>query len=495
MPVRKVAYKVFGTGGAASTVINFLFRVKPALKIVATLITSSVFGRVKPALAIIRTLGTFVVPLKPGFKLSMVNAGTLTKPLVKVAGNILRTVITSSVFARIKPALAIIRTTLVMDARSTKETPAMNMVQVDFDLRHFNWVQAGTVTQGVGGNWTSIASMEGPADAGTAQIVQIGYPVSDKATGGWTPTPATPATLWDKIDENPETATDNVSTTAAGEFKVAIDGTGGEPPLSNPGFTSNHTLEVFVQSVGGWNVTIKLYQETSPGVFTLRASKTQAAPTADTLVSYTLTAAEAGAITDYSKLVIGVQAATGTAPVSIQVNRARLVIGDGSIVGTARLGEGLVLVSGVLTGSHATQSSRPTSLVIDKVFLDFFTRGTGILLAVGSRLRHQFRINLSPVAGQIFTLSADLGVHNALSTPLSYRLDLGDGANDGTGHGNAAGHFKDLTVPPGGTPVTWANIALVQSIVDGAILVALGLDNYYIDAVKLRVEAHERQLL
>lgn len=44
--------------------------------------------------------------------------------------------------------------------------------------------------------------------------LQFQYPNADLATTGWTPTPSTPTTLYDKVDETTPSDTDYISSTA-----------------------------------------------------------------------------------------------------------------------------------------------------------------------------------------------------------------------------------------------------------------------------------------
>lgn len=45
--------------------------------------------------------------------------------------------------------------------------------------------------------------------------LQYQYPNGDISNSGWTPTPSSPATLWDKIDETTPDDTNYISTTAS----------------------------------------------------------------------------------------------------------------------------------------------------------------------------------------------------------------------------------------------------------------------------------------
>jgi hypothetical protein len=144
---------------------------------------------------------------------------------------------------------------------------------------------------------------------------------------------------------------------------------------------------------------------------------------------------------------------------------------------------GAILESGVLRGTHVAQTSRPSTLIIDKVFLDFYGKASGLPVVsdLVSNLTLRYRINTSPVAGQEKSLQAiSTGTADFSVTPLTFRID--DVAN---------GVFNDGATPALSTALTWANIALVQS--DWSATTILGLVGalYSADAVKLRVEAHE----
>ncbi len=144
---------------------------------------------------------------------------------------------------------------------------------------------------------------------------------------------------------------------------------------------------------------------------------------------------------------------------------------------------GALLESGVLRGTHVAQTNRPSTLIIDKVFLDFYGKAVGLPVVsdLVSNLTLRYRVNTAPVAGVEKTLQAiSTGTTDFSVTPLSFRID--DVAN---------GVFNDGATPALSTALTWANIALVQS--DWSATTILGLVGavYSADAVKLRVEAHE----
>jgi hypothetical protein len=71
------------------------------------------------------------------------------------------------------------------------------------------------------GGVTNIAKTGGSVSAGVAGgtkalvTLQFQRPNSDLATTGWTPTPGTPTTLWDKVDEVTASDTDYISATAS----------------------------------------------------------------------------------------------------------------------------------------------------------------------------------------------------------------------------------------------------------------------------------------
>lgn len=156
--------------------------------------------------------------------------------------------------------------------------------------------------------------------------------------------------------------------------------------------------------------------------------------------------------------------------------------GQGTEAGSASLDEGIVLTQGTIRGNHAAQPNRPADLVIlngaaagtNGVWLDFYTKGRGITLGVLSSLVHGFRFNTTPIPGTDTAMGSPSPVHDNLVTPRSVRIDNA-GANN----------FLDAL----STPLTWANVALVQPYCTGTILVDAGLAHFYVDAVKLRVFA------
>lgn len=145
-------------------------------------------------------------------------------------------------------------------------------------------------------------------------------------------------------------------------------------------------------------------------------------------------------------------------------------------------GQALLLVTGTLRGTMVAQNSRPATLAISAVYLDWYGQVSGLPVVddLVSRLILGYRINTSPVPGaDKAEVTITTGNSNFHSTPRTARID------------NGAGAFTDAL----GTAVTWANIALIQPYFQASIILGLTGARYYADAVRLRVVASETQTI
>jgi hypothetical protein len=155
---------------------------------------------------------------------------------------------------------------------------------------------------------------------------------------------------------------------------------------------------------------------------------------------------------------------------------------DVSEAGSAHLDEALAIASGTLRGLFDAQPSRPASLIIDQVWLEWYTRGNGALAGT-STLKRGFRINSSPAPGLDSDLpGATVNVHDNFSSAYTQRIDDGSGFFL-TGQLGAAGL----------EPVTWENIALIQVYFAGTVVANTGAGNsrYFANGARLTVFAHE----
>jgi hypothetical protein len=125
---------------------------------------------------------------------------------------------------------------------------------------------------------------------------QIGVPSADNANTGWTTSP-----LWSKVDEIPYSDADYIISTGAGSScKLGpLKKTDGSA-LVDPVASGNHVLCIRAKRVStGGTLVVSLYQDT-----TLICTTTLTTITSLADYTYTLSAAEANAITDYTHLYI-----------------------------------------------------------------------------------------------------------------------------------------------------------------------------------------------
>lgn len=152
---------------------------------------------------------------------------------------------------------------------------------------------------------------------------------------------------------------------------------------------------------------------------------------------------------------------------------------QGTQAGSATYSGGIVLGSARLRGTvMASQNNR--AYTIDAVYLrwHYQTVGLPIISDLISQFELGYRINTSPIPtvdDQVYVVSVN---EDFLVAGREIRID------------NGAGQFiDDLS-----TPVTWANLALIQPYFHAATI-ANGLMTYYADAIRLRVEFSDTALL
>lgn len=159
---------------------------------------------------------------------------------------------------------------------------------------------------------------------------------------------------------------------------------------------------------------------------------------------------------------------------------------QGTQAGSATFSGGLILGTGKLRGTMVAQSNRPTSLIIDEVYLEFSGETTGLPVVSDliSNLQLGYRINTTPIPGVDTTLEQLESNQNFFiggSGGKLFRINR---------TGADSGKFTDGATAAVSTDVTWANIARVQPYFS-ATTIATGAMDYYADAVRLTVIAHE----
>ncbi|MEX2159372.1 MAG: hypothetical protein WEB04_08220, partial [Dehalococcoidia bacterium] len=160
------------------------------------------------------------------------------------------------------------------------------------------------VIMAVGGMLAAIVIQSNPATRGfAAGELQFARPMADIATGGWATTP-----LWDKLDEvTADDATTEIQSSndpISDPFEVQLSA------VSDPSLSTGHILRYRVAQVGTKTATVDvaLYQ----GATLIASDIQQTLTTTYQTFTYTLSGAEADAITNYSDLRVRVTAsATG----------------------------------------------------------------------------------------------------------------------------------------------------------------------------------------
>lgn len=166
-------------------------------------------------------------------------------------------------------------------------------------------------------------------------MAQFGVPTSDQATGSWVTTP-----LWSKVDEGVAGDDGTVITLASGnannnaDFKITSS-------LQDPVSATGHILRVDWGKTTGAR-TINLFLELwegVPGTGTLRATLSTTDPVSNTDYAYTLSAAEANSISDYTNLYLRVYYTYtgGGGPSACEVDAVEFEIPDAPSDRTARV--------------------------------------------------------------------------------------------------------------------------------------------------------------
>lgn len=140
----------------------------------------------------------------------------------------------------------------------------------------------------------------------------------------------------------------------------------------------------------------------------------------------------------------------------------------------------ILTLNNAIDGTMVAQSNRPSTLLIKEVWLQFYSSASGLPIVddLLSGVTLGYFINTAPVAGSDTTCTRHGINYNALAGE-EFRIDDGDGSN-----------FTDTTVPPGGTPITWANIALIKPWAKASSVVGIA-PSATLAAIRLRVVAEE----
>ncbi|MEE9415757.1 MAG: hypothetical protein V3V01_10770 [Acidimicrobiales bacterium] len=131
-------------------------------------------------------------------------------------------------------------------------------------------------------------------------MVQIARPVSDQAAGAWTPTPSSPTTLFDKIDEAVASDADYISSEAAPATSAARVNLGAvTDPLTGTGHIVRRRLRKDQAGGAQINAVTRLIE----GASTVVASFTNNNVTETwTTFADSLSVPEADSITNYGDL-------------------------------------------------------------------------------------------------------------------------------------------------------------------------------------------------
>lgn len=138
---------------------------------------------------------------------------------------------------------------------------------------------------------------------------QILRPDADVSAGAWAPTPTSPTTLYDKVDEVTRSDADYISSEQAPSSSAAILGlTSGSDPVSSANHDLNYAIRKDASGGSQIDATVELVEDPS-GTPVARATYNHT-DVANTWTEYnqTLSGGEADSITDYADLGIRITA-------------------------------------------------------------------------------------------------------------------------------------------------------------------------------------------
>ncbi len=156
-------------------------------------------------------------------------------------------------------------------------------------------------------------------------MAQFGRPDSDIAKGSWSPYPASPTTLWDKLDEETQNGDTDyaVSSTEEDEFEVGL------ADVTDPTVGTGHYIRCYAKAPGGGGakerLTISLYEN---GTQRAASSSTDVDRTAYGLIEHNLSEAEANSISNYANLRIRIHADVIGSGEEIRVTQCELEVPD-----------------------------------------------------------------------------------------------------------------------------------------------------------------------
>lgn len=157
-------------------------------------------------------------------------------------------------------------------------------------------------------------------------MAQIGRPNSDISVGSWSPYPADPTTLFDKIDE--ETPNDDsdyiVSSTDEDECEFSLTG------VTAPIVKTGHKIRCYARSVAGAGAGEQMYIAlVENGTVRGQSPATNTNRTGYAVIEYVLSEAEANAIQNYANLRLRFHITKTDADEPIRITQAEFECPDG----------------------------------------------------------------------------------------------------------------------------------------------------------------------
>lgn len=176
-------------------------------------------------------------------------------------------------------------------------------------------------------------------------MAQIARPDSDISLGSWSPYPADPTTLFDKINEvTPNGDTDYI-TSDLDEDECEV----GVGDVNDPGVGTGHKIRCYVKSPDGGGAKEKLnIALVENGVVRGISPQTNVSRTAYELIEYTLLEAEANAIQNYANLRLRFHICVVNSNEPIRITQAEFECPD---AGEEHSGTGSISGNGSVTGS------------------------------------------------------------------------------------------------------------------------------------------------
>jgi len=254
-------------------------------------------------------------------------------------------------------------------------------------------------------------------------MAQYARPDADVSAGSWTPYPASPATLYDKISETShDDATTYITTTAAATTcEVGLSN------VTDPVSSTGHILYFWATATGsggGEKITMLLFEST-----TQRATSGAKTITRTTWneYTYTLSAAEADAITNYSNLTIKLTSAQ-TAGETLKVTQAYLEVPTAVTTYSVTIAVSMALapaLTRVVTFKRSIAVSTALSSAINRLITFHPTIAVSLALLRSLERVVTFKrgiavsLGLSPALGRVITRVKSFGASLALSPSIT----------------------------------------------------------------------------